>query len=281
MAVTEIKGYKIVPVTIPKTKALHHLFFKKHEVKGGNENRSIFFCNLPIASTTKVLKKFFQHIAIGATIESFSTSYLTDIAEDVFLDLTKLTSDLDIPTEIDETRAKLPKNCGIVTFIDKSAYQLAMNKLRQISNDQKSVEWPLENSFGSNYFLEKYHSKVLDVDTLSEDVKQSLIDFDTAEKESIDNFKNQRELVDEDGFTLVVGAQRKTKAGILGQQKLAVTKAESDKAKSKMKKKQKEDFYRFQLREKKKEEMNDLLRKFRADQEKVKEMRERKRFRPY
>ncbi|EGV66411.1 hypothetical protein PSN45_002996 [Yamadazyma tenuis] len=282
--VTEIKGFKVLPLKIPNSSVESYIFFKKHEVKlaGDSESRSIFFCNLPIASTTKVLKKFFQNIAIGATMESFTASYLTDSAEDVFLDLSKLTSDLDIPSEVDESSAKLPKNCGIVTFIDKSAFQLAMNKLKSLSSGYKVVEWPLEaNSFGSQYFLGKYHSQVLDVETLSNSVSQALIDFDKAEKDSIEHLSNQRELVDEDGFTLVVGPQRKTKAGILGQQKSAIAKAESQKAQAKMKKKQKEDFYRFQLREKKKEEMNELLRKFKADQEKVRAMSDKKRFRPY
>ena len=78
----------------------------------------------------------------------------------------------------------------------------------------------------------------------------------------------------------MVGPQRKTKAGILGKQKLAAT-VESEKAKSKMKSKEKQDFYRFQIRQRKKEEMNDLLNKFKMDQEKVRVMREKKRFRPY
>ena len=67
----------------------------------------------------------------------------------------------------------------------------------------------------------------------------------------------------------------------MGQQQLATNKAVSEQAQAKMKKKEKQDFYRFQLRERKKEEMNELLRKFKSDQEKVKTMRDKKRFRPY
>lgn len=281
--ITEIKGYRIIPIRIAGSSNIHHIFFKKHEAKESvTKDRSIFLCNLPVASDLKVLKKFFQSVAIGATIESFTESYLTDSIEDAFLDLTKLTSDLDIDSGINETSAKLPKNCGIMSFIDKSAFQLAMTSLKKLSTDPKPVEWPLQTlQFGSKYFINKFNSKVLDIEELSQDVSESLINFNKAEKESIESFRNQRELVDEDGFTLVVGSQRKTKAGIMGQQQQATAKAESEKAQSKMKKKEKEDFYRFQLRERKKEEMNELLRKFKADQEKVKSMREKKRFRPY
>lgn len=56
---------------------------------------------------------------------------------------------------------------------------------------------------------------------LSDAVSQALVDFDRAEQESRDNLQQQTQLVDEDGFTLVVGSHRKTKAGIMGKQKLA------------------------------------------------------------
>ena len=92
--------------------------------------------------------------------------------------------------------------------------------------------------------------------------------------------QKQTEIVDEDGFTLVVGSHTKTKAGMLGKQKLLQAK-EQERSKKKLKRKEKDDFYRFQLREKKKAEMNDLLHKFKQDQERVKVMKERKRFRPY
>lgn len=287
---TEIKGYKVLGVKLPPVHghgAIHHLLFKKHEAKLGEyEDRSMFFSNVPINTDMKIWKRFFQNVAIGATVETYIPSYLTDSVEDTFLDLPKLTSDLQIESNadmgIDPMSTKLPRNCGVVTFIDKSAFQLAMNNLKQLSSKSKVVDWPLDpNDFGSGYFLAQFKSQILDVHILSNQVHQALLKFDQAEHESMESFKAQSELVDEDGFTLVVGPQRKTKAGILGQQKLAASKVDSDKAKTKEKKKEKQDFYRFQLRERKKEEMNELLRKFKSDQEKVRSMKDKKRFRPY
>ena len=128
--------------------------------------------------------------------------------------------------------------------------------------------------------MKQYQKQILDPNSLTEEVSQALIDFDKAEQQSIEELQLQRNLVDEDGFTLVVGSHRKTKAGILGKQKLAST-VGVVKAQSKMKSKEKQDFYRFQLRQRKKEEMNELLNKFKLDQEKVRMMKEKKRFRPY
>lgn len=290
MAVTEIKGFLVLPVKLPEASRPHYIFFKKHDSKNStnnsennNANRSIFFFNLPINTSTASLRKYFQAVAIGSTIESYTPSLLTDYAEDIWVDLTKLTSDLELHQQEDiEARSKLPKNCGIATFVDKSAFLLAFNALKKLASSSTESDWPINASstFGSSYFLSKYQSQILDPEEISNIVSQALVDFDRAEKESMENLQQQTQLVDEDGFTLVVGSHRKTKAGIMGRQKLAAT-VEVDKAKATMKKKEKEDFYRFQLRQRKKDEMNDLLKKFKLDQEKVRLMKEKKRFRPY
>ena len=49
----------------------------------------------------------------------------------------------------------------------------------------------------------------------------------------------------------------------------------------KKKSKEKKDFYRFQIREQKKQEMNSLLKRFKEDQDKIKDLKEKKRFKPY
>lgn len=283
MSIIEIKGYKILNISLDKD-IRHHILYKKHETLtiDKDDSRSIFFCNLPINTNLKIFKKLFEKISIGSTIENFTSSYITDSIEDTYIDLPELTSDLDVSRQkTPEVNHKLPKYCGVLTFIDKAAFQLAFTNLTKLTNKETLVLWPRGEEYGSTYFLNKFKSQILDIGDLTQQVVDGLNAFDQAEHESIDNFKNQRQLVDEDGFTLVVSSQRKTKAGVLSQQKLAVDKAASELAKNKMKKKEKEDFYRFQLRQRKKDEMNELLKKFKHDQEKIRLMKEKKRFRPY
>lgn len=281
---TEIKGFHILQVRLPDSSGLHYIFFKKHEAKGAQSQtfsgRLLFMFNIPIETDVATLKKYFQQVAIGATVESYVSSLLNDCVEDIYVDLTKLTSDLEYGHGVEhEAALKLPKNCGIVTFIDKSSFQLAFNSLKKLSADSKSSNWPLK-TLGSQFLMLKQKAKICNASELAASVASALADFNRAEQESKEDLKRQTELVDEDGFTLVVGSHRKTKAGILGKQ-TATQSVELEKAKKRMKKKEKEDFYRFQLREKKKAEMNDLLTKFKQDQERVKAMKERKRFRPY
>lgn len=286
MPVKEIKGFQVLPLRLPDSTGTLYLYFRKHEIKGNQaaqqlSGRSLFAFNLPIQTNHLVIKKYFQQVAIGATVESFIPSILTDLQEDFYVDLTKLTSDLQFENDnvTKEIAEKLPKNCAIITFIDKSSFQLAFNALKKLSNDAKVTNWPVP-SLGSAFFQEKYQNQILDPAQLSVSVATALADFNRAEQELMEDLKRSTEVVDEDGFTLVVGSHRKTKAGILGKQKLAGT-VGLEKANKKLKKKEKEDFYRFQLREKKKNEMNDLLQKFKQDQERIKTMKEKKRFRPY
>lgn len=283
---TEIKGFHILQVRLPESTGKHYLYFRKHEAKAAQDTanisgRLLFMFNLPINTNVPILKKYFQHVAIGATVESYIPSILTNSTEELFFDLTKLSSDLDYKTQKLESELgnKLPKNCGIVTFIDKASLQLALTSLKKCSTDKKTTNWPMP-TLGSQYLLSVLKSQVYDHDTLSKSVSSSLADFNRSEQESREELKKQTEIVDEDGFTLVVGSHRKTKAGILGRQKYAQTTG-LENAKLKVKKKEKEDFYRFQLRERKKAEMNDLLKKFKQDQERILAMREKKRFRPY
>ncbi|SGZ53928.1 CIC11C00000002258 [Sungouiella intermedia] len=288
MAPTEIKGFHVLKVRLPESNGSHYVYFRKHEVKPGQtpaalnlSGRLMFLFNIPIETDFATLKKYFQQVAIGATMEGYIPSALTDSEEDAYVDLTKLTSDLEYLSDANvmEVALKLPKLCGIVTFVDKAALQLAFNSLKKLSGDSKSTNWPLQ-TLGTTFLRNKYREQIYDTKEFSDSVAAALADFNRAEQESKEELQKLTQIVDEDGFTLVVGSHRKTKAGILGKQKFAAT-VESEKAAKKMKKKEKEDFYRFQLREKKKAEMNDLLRKFKHDQERVRIMKEKKRFRPY
>lgn len=83
----------------------------------------------------------------------------------------------------------------------------------------------------------------------------------------------QRAEPDEDGFVTV------TRGGRMGpaRQEEAQEKAE----KQKEKQKGKEDFYRFQMREKRKEQANELIKGFEEDRKRVEEMKKRRnKFRP-
>lgn len=264
-----MKGFDELVVKMYDTP--HYIYYKKHE---GRDGRSLFVVNLPALTALSDIKKFFGEVAIGATVADFEASVLNDYPEEVWVNMSRLTSDLDLTT--DTAAMKLPKNCAIIAFVDKPAFQLAMAGLKKAAKTQHT--WP-QPQITAQYYADKLRRQIKDPEALALEVLDALAAFDEAEHRSQQALR-QEALVDADGFTMVVGSNRKTKLGILGKQKLAQT-VEADKASAKMKKKEKDDFYRFQMRQRKKEEMNDLLRKYKEDQERVQTMREKKRFRPY
>lgn len=78
---------------------------------------------------------------------------------------------------------------------------------------------------------------------------------------------------DEDGFITVV------RGGRAGPARLEEAQEKAEKQKEKQR--GKEDFYRFQMREKRKERAGELLRGFEEDRRKVEEMKKRRnKFRP-
>ncbi len=101
--------------------------------------------------------------------------------------------------------------------------------------------------------------------------------FNRKENEANELAKRMRNEPDEDGFVTVTRGGRNAPA----------RKEEAEEARKKMVEKQEKkkqemtNFYRFQLRERKKEEQADLIRRFQEDRKRITEMREKRaRFRP-
>lgn len=162
---------------------------------------------------------------------------------------------------------------GLIKLVDKTSCNRFINQAKSSKSGQ--VEWP-GAQYGSRVFLALNRTRYVDKSTLKNQVDDYMTEFAEAEEEKQREVEQMSGQVDEDGFIKVVASNRKSTAGIQGPKLL--TKEDIDKNK---KKKEKQDFYRFQLRQKKKEEMNNLLKRYQNDKEKVRQMRDKRRFKPY
>ncbi|KAI9028595.1 ribosomal RNA-processing protein 7-domain-containing protein [Hyaloraphidium curvatum] len=128
------------------------------------------------------------------------------------------------------------------------------------------------------YFDEATHP---DQRKLAELVDGWIERFETEERSARLSALAQRNLTDEEGFTLVVRAKkgRNTARGRGGATVQSFRR--EDAAAVKPKKKELQDFYRFQIRQKKVGELVELRRKFEEDKKKIADMREKRKFRPY
>jgi ribosomal RNA-processing protein 7 len=289
---TPIKGFIPLPITLLPSANLpettHLCYIKPHMSKDPNEQanntRSLFIINPLPFWTLENVKNLFKDVNSSCYIEkvivreSIDTSRISSIGSgvnyDLHINLSKLTNE-EFGLELPENE-RLPFGSSVVTFLDRDGLELFLTSLKKI---KIKLIWKINEDTG----LTKYNQiqNVMDRDLLEKEVTQSLIDFSNREKIASEEVENMRTIVDEDGFTLVVGSAKKTKADILGTMKKKADLESDDAHLKKEKKKEKQDFYRFQIRERKKQEMNQLLSKFKDDQERVKVMREKRKFRPY
>lgn len=316
----EIKGFRVLPVRVPTTKSIakiytqkeliHYIYLKQHLLKTKDpqldekNDKSIFFINLPKDVDIKSLRNLFRQVSDASLIQEYSITNSLNEKNDV--DLNKLTSEFfdaenkelnqqqqqqqqqQDQQKFDTQNLRFPINTGIVTFVDKSALKLFLNNVKKLTSKAKSwSSFPVyESSQTASYlkFINTYKSKIYNISDLKQQINVSLANFNRQEQEEMDQLQESATIVDDDGFQLVVSKHRKTKAAIMGKTnrlKLATNQDLNNEATKKSKKKEKQDFYRFQIRERKKQEMNQLLMKFKEDQARIRALRDKKRFRPY
>lgn len=284
-------GFLIIPFKLPNFEKLttsknayHYMFAKKHETKNENEQNCLFVINLPLLTNLDTYKEIINEIC-----RKYDTvAHIEDLLHnDEFglneVDLSSLTSNLMTNTNDIEEKRFTPKNTALLKFVDEASLNNCLSALRKYSNSSKSdfVEWKYTTPSIST-FINFYKS--LNIDYLKEDIHTHLSIFEQREQQAQEDV--QSSIVDEDGFTLVVGKNTKNlnsiRKKILNINPLLKNEsAKVQKPKTAIDKKAKKDFYRFQVRERKKQEINQLLNKFKEDQERIKIMKEKKKFNPY
>lgn len=284
-------GFVVIPFKLPSVKVLpskhtsyHYIYVKKHDSGNENEQNCMFIMNLPLLTNVENIKNI-----TGQICEKYDTvSHVEDLLyNDEFglneVDLSALTSDLMTDNQDMTEKRFTPRNTCLLKFVDKSSLNNCFNALKKYSTCSKNdiIEWKY-NSPSIETFINFY--KPINLEYLKEDVHSHLAIFEQREQQAQDDV--QSSIVDEDGFTLVVGKNTKNLNSIRKKilNKNPLLKNESSgikKPSTALDKKAKKDFYRFQVRERKKQEINQLLNKFKEDQERIKVMKEKRKFNPY
>lgn len=282
-------GFLVVPFKLPKHQNLkeklpsyHYIFAKKHQTKLESEQNCLFLVNIPLLANIESFKSIVQKICS----QNDTVAHVDDLLyNDEFglqvIDLSSLTSDLMSTNDAEEKRYT-PRNTALLKFVDESSlnnFYSSLKKYSSMKDKSKIFEWEYTSPSIAT-FLNFY--KPLDIDYLKEDIHTHMTLFEQREQQAQEEV--QSSIVDEDGFTLVVGKNTKSLNSI---RKKILHRNPLSKHENKFKpptavdKNAKEDFYRYQIRERKKQEINELLSKFKEDQEKIKEMKLKKKFNPY
>ena len=292
---TSVNDYTILTLTcspifsLPK-KAIHYLYLRQHEPKvpTASSDREIFAVNTPVDATESHIRTLFANHLGGARVEAVTF-------EDSRTKTSKHTPQVAgkkrkrSQSSSQATLAALPEKwnrelhpsgaSAVITMVDPASMELALREVRKAAKSRKDLPWPSSSDakasqLGSARYTAHHDLRYPNATALQASIDAFMTSFANKESERSRLLARQRQEPDEDGFVTVVRGGR---AGPARQ-----AEAEEKLARQNEKQKGKEDFYRFQMRDKRKERANVLLKGFEEDRRRVMEMKKsRNKFRPH
>lgn len=306
-----IGDFSVLPLSIPPLPsyphaATHHLYVKRHEPKNAtpDDDRSLFVTNVPVDSTEPHFRAVIASLVGAGRFESirFEADKKTSPASLEPAQAARLSAiasrkrkrdvNTDSEDEEEEEVARLPTTWtrplhrsgsnAVLVLADEKSVELV---LKAIAKTHKSKKYPVwadgvqekVPSLGSPWL--RAHNKLSypPKELLQESIDAFFNVYNRKEKTAAELAKRLRNEPDEDGFVTVTRGGRAPPA----------RRDEAEEARKRMleKEEKKKDemgnFYRFQLREKKKAEQAELIKRFDEDRRRVQAMKQKRgKFRP-
>lgn len=308
-APSAVADFTILPLTLPTLSSLpasyegtqHYLYIKPHEPSAytATAERSLFVANVPIDASESNIRALFAEQLGGARVESvdFDASVPArplhkrwkqekrgdDESEEQQRGKKRKRNDAEVVAEgvVEDEDSALPElwasnlrrsgSAAVVVFVDKRSARGALKEIQAAVKSGRAVQWKA----GSGLGVERYKSHLALVhpsaSALQSSINAYLSQFNALETQRARLLKHARTVPDEDGFITVARGGRAGPARI--------EEAEKKKAELEERRKNngvKDDFYRFQNREKRKEAEINLRKRFEEDRRRVARMRERR-----
>jgi ribosomal RNA-processing protein 7 len=310
-----IGDFSILPISIPAlpsypNSTTHHLYLRRNapKISTPDDSRSLFLINAPADSTHLHFRALFTSLLGAGRFESVTFEDERKAASQALADLLlpaqaarlashskkrKREEDEDAQHAREEETARLPEpwsrplrrsgGTAVVVLADEKSVEKALKAVAKAAKSGKYPVWgagvPEQNrTLGSSWIRSHVRLTYPDKDAVGAAVDAFFTVYNRREKEAAELAKRLRNEPDEDGFVTVTrGAGRTAPA----------KREEAEEARRKMieradkKREELSTFYRFQLRERKKEEQAELVKKFEEDRRRVDAMREKRgKFRP-
>ncbi|GMM49284.1 hypothetical protein DASB73_002420 [Starmerella bacillaris] len=168
---------------------------------------------------------------------------------------------------------------GLVILADDASVSRFLSKAKKLnttkdgkSKSKKAIVFQQYGPKGVEGYIAKHYSKFPSEQELAKKADEYMELLAERERIEAEEAMEASTKVDEDGFQLVVYKNRKRLADI------PPPVVEAPKKKKTM---EKDDFYKFQLRANRKQEMTDLLQRFQEDKAKIEELKKKKKFKPF
>lgn len=299
---TTVNDFIALPLRIPahpsfSQKATHYLYLRANAPKVPSETtpRELFLVNIPIDATETHIKHLFANQLGGVRVETVAFEGVR-VGKGIAAPVAPVQQgkkrkrgDQNGQTTTEEV-GLLPATwdreihrsggTAIVTFVDAASAQLALKEAKRATKGKTEIIWGEGvrgvPALGSKRYASHHALRYADHAVLQQSVDAFMTAFAAQEEARAKALARLRSEPDEDGFITV------TRGGRQGPGREEEAKAKQEELKKREKSRIKEDFYRFQVREKKKEEAKDLVRSFEEDRKRVEEMKKRRKgkFRP-
>lgn len=296
---------RLPPAPSFPTTALHEIRIRRNapKIPTDDDSRSLFLKNIPVDSTESHFRALFAHLVGAGRFESIA--FDDETTEALALDPGRALKmngfarkrkrgnvEEEERRREEEAAARLPdtwtrrlhrsSGAAVVLFADEKSVQLVLKAVAKLQKTKNYPEWGKNvsddvPSLGSAWIADHLQLSRADKTETKRAVHAFFKDFNAKEKEAAELAKRLRNEPDEDGFVTVTHGGRAAPA----------SRTEAEAAKQRMlekdskKKDEMKNFYRFQLRERRKQEDAARLKRFDEDRKKLISMREKRgKFKP-
>ncbi|KAL3422594.1 meiotic recombination protein DMC1 [Phlyctema vagabunda] len=300
-----IGEYAVLPITLPPTAsypetATHHVYVRPHapRIPTEDDERSLFLVNVPVDSTPAHFRCVFSELVGAGRFESISfesekkTNAPSDALVTTILQGGKKRKrgeaqnvqeiNTDLPEVWDRTLHK-SGGTAVVVLADAKCVEAVLKAIRKVHRSGIYPVWGEGVSsskvpkLGSARYSAHQKLRYPPKSEIQASVDAYMTLFAAKEEEAAQLAKRQRNVPDEDGFVTV---SRGGRTGPARREEAEMKRKEMEEKEQK-KKQEMGDFYRFQMREKRKEEQGELVKRFEEDRRRVEVMKEkRSNFRP-
>ena len=290
------KDFTVLPIIYPALPAFprettHFIYLRPHKPKypDPESHRSLFLSNVPVDSTEIHIRSIFADQLQSGRVERVDFDALNPSKrklpkQDAPAEQGLPGKKRKIHTEQEEINVELPRtwdreihrsgNSAVVVFVDKPSMSLALRATKKAVETKKRLVWGegVEESLpplGSKRYRahhELQYPSSADIQAVVDTYMTAYAEMETTHSRSL---AQQRSEPDEDGFVTV------TRGGRVGPARVDEARAKLAELKKKEEAKRNGmgNFYRFQLREKRKQREGELKRKFADDAQAMEQLR--------
>jgi ribosomal RNA-processing protein 7 len=296
IVVREVAGFVALPIDFKSSPSFpepvtHYLYLRPDEPKlpTAEAPRSLFLVNIPVTTTEHHLKHLFATQLSAGRVErvDFSDPTAASSPSSENAQPTKhskkrkrlTSSELELELEAATLPDPWDRNIhlsgchAVVVFVDQTSMEASLKAARKATKLGTTIIWGkgIENKLpplGLKRYEVHHSRRYPSRKELLSSVDSYMSAYSRMEEARSREEAKKKQQPDEEGFITVTKGAR---GGV-------VRNEDAKELGEKQKKKDKgiENFYRFQMREKRKEQQGELMRKFEEDKRRVEEMRRRK-----